>query len=195
MFTLIYFAFAAPSYADGLEAAIREVKPLVVFVGRPSHQVPGALVAACKSLDGYPDGCAVLCEPFQGRMVWKATIEQPTKDNVAAAVNRFTKQDALDEVNAKRSRAGLKPFVRDDGLTKAAAACAAIRAENGIRGHLPSDFAYLPSGASADAAGCGALDPSWEWQSCCDDEDYTYAGAAVVIGADGKRYMLLFVRR
>src|SRR5262249_169796 len=38
--------------------------------------------------------------------------------------------DGLDEVNAKRAARGLRPFIRDEGLTQAARACAAFRADN-----------------------------------------------------------------
>lgn len=110
--------------------------------------------------------------------------------------------DALDELNAKRSREGLKPFVYDEGLTIAAARAAKARAERLLFGHLDGqigDFACLPSGVNADAAGCAAYPESYGWMSCCmnprtGDDGYKYAGAAYVIGSDGKRYMHLFVR-
>lgn len=105
--------------------------------------------------------------------------------------------DALDEVNAARAARGLTPFVRDPNLTAAAIAAADYRAQRGISGHVSGgmgDFGFLPQGTSADAAGCGALDPSWGWGSCCTYDNYQYAGAAVTVGADGRRYMHLFVR-
>jgi hypothetical protein len=103
--------------------------------------------------------------------------------------------DALNEVNAARAQRGLKPFLPDPLLNQAAQACAKQRCARHIDGHLPeSDFKYLPAGASASAAGCGALEPSWGWGTCCTYENYTYAGAAWVMGTDGKRYMHLFVR-
>lgn len=102
--------------------------------------------------------------------------------------------DALAEVNAERARRGLRPFVHDPLLNQAARSCAKLRATHFIAGHLASDFAHLPAGASASAAGCGALEPSWGWGTCCTYENYTYAGAAWVMGTDGKRYMHLFVR-
>lgn len=103
--------------------------------------------------------------------------------------------DALDEVNAYRAKRGLPPFVRDPQLTEAALKAAQQRASRGIHGHLPeSDFTCLPPGASADAAGCGALEDSWGWGTCCMDDHYSHAGAAWVRGADGLRYMHLFVR-
>lgn len=103
-------------------------------------------------------------------------------------------EDALDEVNAARARKGLRPFLRDPLLTQGALACARARAARRLHGHTSNDFAYLPAGAIARAGGCGALDDSWGWGTCCTYERWTYAGAAWVRGADGKRYMQLFVR-
>ena len=102
--------------------------------------------------------------------------------------------DALAEVNAERARRGLRPFLPDPALNQAARTCAQIRAARRIEGHLPNDFSYVPAGTTARSAGCGALEPSWGWGTCCTYENYTYAGAAWVMGADGKRYMHLFVR-
>ena len=102
--------------------------------------------------------------------------------------------DALAEVNAARAKRGLRPFLPDPLLNQAARTCAKIRSANRIEGHLSNDFAHVPSGASATSAGCGALEPSWGWGTCCTYENYTYAGAAWVMGADGRRYMHLFVR-
>lgn len=102
--------------------------------------------------------------------------------------------EALDEVNAIRKANGLAPYVRDDGLTQAAARCAAARAAGLCFGHTSNDFAYLPSGVAADAAGCAAYEPSHGWLSCAIFDDYRFGGAAFVTGRDGKRYMHLFVR-
>jgi hypothetical protein len=105
--------------------------------------------------------------------------------------------DALDEVNAARARRGLPPYLKDEGLTQAAARCAQLRAASFIDGHLGgqmSDFACLPPGCQASATGAGALTPDWGWGSCCTYDGYAYAGAAWVMGADGRRYMSLFVR-
>ena len=104
--------------------------------------------------------------------------------------------DAMEELNAYRTARGLRPLINDPLLNKAALACAKQRAARGIHGHLPeSDFSYLPSGAQATSAGCGALEPSWGWATCCmDDRNITYAGAAWVMGSDGRRYMHMFCR-
>jgi hypothetical protein len=103
-------------------------------------------------------------------------------------------EDALDEVNAARKARGLPAYARDDNLTRAAAGCAEFRAVRLMAGHTSNDFAALPAGAMATAAGCAAWEPGLGWGSCCTYERYTYAGAAYEVGRDGKRYMHLFVR-
>lgn len=100
----------------------------------------------------------------------------------------------LAEVNAARAARGLKPYIEDPALTQGAQACAAYRAANRIKDHTSNDFAFLPPGTRAAAGGSGALAPSWGWASCCTYEKWTYAGAGLVMGRDGKRYMQLFVR-
>ncbi len=103
-------------------------------------------------------------------------------------------EEALKEVNATRAQRGLAPFIFDEDLYRAAAGCADFRAERLIAGHTSNDFAALPPGATAKAAGCAAWEPSWGWGSCCTYDSYTYAGAAYAVGKDGRRYMHLFVR-
>jgi hypothetical protein len=107
-------------------------------------------------------------------------------------------EDALKEVNAKRATRGLPPFAYDAGLTQAAEAAAKFRAERLIFGHVSDtnlgDFRFLPPGVKADSAGCAAYEDRYGWMSCCTWEGYTAAGAAWARGADGKRYMHLFVR-
>lgn len=105
--------------------------------------------------------------------------------------------EGLHEVNAARAARGLPPYIQDPQLTIAARLAAKFRARNRIAGHVGGqmgDFAFVPAGTVSTAAGCGALEPSWGWGSCCTYDRYTYAGAAWVMGADGKRYMHLFVR-
>jgi hypothetical protein len=103
-------------------------------------------------------------------------------------------KDALTEVNAARAARGLKPFVKDANLTAGAFNVAGFRAARLMAGHTSNDFAGLPEGCTAAAAGCAALEPSWGWGSCCTYENYTHAGAAWAMGRDGRRYMQLFVR-
>ncbi len=105
-----------------------------------------------------------------------------------------TSGDAFEEVNTARARRGLRPFVRDEGLARAALGAATFRAERGIQGHTGNDFAALPSGTSATSAGCAAWPPHMGWGSCCWEENHTYAGAAWALGRGGLRYMHIFVR-
>lgn len=100
--------------------------------------------------------------------------------------------DALDQANAQRMARGLRPFVRDNGLTIAARVCATFRAEKGIRGHTGNDFAALPIGSTAPVAGCGHSAAGAQFSTCALYENWTYAGAAWVPGADGM-YHHLFV--
>jgi hypothetical protein len=106
-------------------------------------------------------------------------------------------QGVLEEVNVIRVRRGLRPFIFDGGLARAAERCASFRAERRIEGHVMQgggDFQFLPAGTQATAAGCAALDASWGFQACCVDGDYVYAGAASVAGHDGRIYHQIFVR-
>jgi len=107
--------------------------------------------------------------------------------------NAVAANDALDEVNQTRARAGLAPFIRDQALSQAAAGCADFRASHGLSGHSSNDFGFLPRGASAAAAGCAAWAPNSGWGACCTYERWSYAGAAYAYGTDGRRYMQLFV--
>lgn len=102
--------------------------------------------------------------------------------------------DALDEVNAARARRGLPAFQRDKALSVAASKAADFRAARRIAGHTSNDFAFVPRGSRAGAAGCAAWTPDFGWGSCCTFERWRHAGAAWALGRDGRRYMHLFVR-
>jgi hypothetical protein len=115
--------------------------------------------------------------------------ETPIVDSPSAPTG-----DGLAEVNAQRAARGLRPFVRDEGLTQAARGCAQFRATHGLFGHTSNDFAFVPAGTMATSAGCAAYPASYGWMSCCVYDNYTYGGAAWVTGNDGRRYMHLFVR-
>jgi hypothetical protein len=107
--------------------------------------------------------------------------------------------DALPTLNGQRAAKGLPAYARDDGLSVAALAAARYRARYRIRGHVTAgmgDFAFLPPGCNADAAGCACWPPTMGFGACCmDDTEYHCAGAATVRGADGMNYHHLFVRR
>lgn len=102
--------------------------------------------------------------------------------------------DALREVNAARMKRGLRPFIYDPELARAAAGCADWRATRLIEGHTVNDFAAVPEGTHAQASGCAAWHPRLGWGACDTYSNYTYAGAALTYGRDGRRYMHAFFR-
>lgn len=101
--------------------------------------------------------------------------------------------EALAEVNARRKAIGLRPFACDEGLTLAAEAAAKYRADRLNPRHTQNDFAFLPRGVKADAAGCAGVDGN-RWESCCWEDNYRFAGAAWCRGRDGRKYCHIFVR-
>src|SRR5258705_11404817 len=90
--------------------------------------------------------------------------------------------DALAEVKAARAARGLKAFVKDADLTAGAINVADFRAARLMAGHTGNDFAGLPKGSTATAAGCAAWEPALGWGACCTYENYTYAGAGWAMG-------------
>lgn len=132
----------------------------------------------------------------EGAWAWATAKAAPTPTEQPAKPTAATAEctDALAEVNAERAKRGLAPFQHDPLLTQAAYSCAKERAAKRIHEHV-DDFAHLPAGISPNGivAGCGALEDSWGFRTCCWDENYTYAGAAWVRGSDNLRYMHLFV--
>jgi hypothetical protein len=164
-----------------------------------------------ESLGGYPAKCIVIATPDgKGWMKWSATLKADATDaeikkaviqsevffgKASSADGSFLSSgsDALDEVNAQRKARGLRPYIRDEGLTQAAQSAAAYRAARGIAGHTPNDFSHLPSGANATAAGCAAWPVGMEFGSCCLYENFTYCGAAYVVKGN-TRYMHVFVK-
>lgn len=105
--------------------------------------------------------------------------------------------DPLADVNAQRARRGLRPYLRDEGLTQGALACATYRARNRIAGHVSGgmgDFQFLPPGAHATTGGCAAWPRSMPFGACGLFDGHKFAGAATVIGADGLAYHQIFYR-
>lgn len=121
-----------------------------------------------------------------GDLATRGSVNWQTPDNIPV-------YDGLDELNAIRRQHGQPPYIRDPQLTQAAGRCALVRAVYRIRGHL-TDERSAPGGASAVVTGCGAVEPSWGFLTCAMHENRQYAGAAIVYGGDGRRYMHLFVR-
>ncbi len=191
LLALLLFTAQSPAadlcYPHGKAKALRESKPLLVFVGLPCEAVAGHIVCTIDSLEGYPAQCVVLSKPADdGQMWWERTCGSVRELNDPGA-------DALWEVNSQRAARGLRPYIRDEGLTIAARGAAACRASNLCFGHTSNDFAFLPSGCSAVAAGCAAYADN-VFMACAVYDNYTYCGAAYVIGRDGKRYNHAFYR-
>lgn len=128
----------------------------------------------------------------------------PTAEQLAALTNPYSagalasragRGNALDEVNELRAQRGLRPYRHDPLLERAAKRCADVRAAALHFGHTRNDFAYAAEvGVQASATGCAAWVPEMGWGSCSIYDGYTYGGAAWTLGADGKRYMHLFLR-
>jgi hypothetical protein len=199
--TLLVFASIGTAqdipYAAAASRAFAERKPLVVFIGMNSRPIEGAVTTQVQSLEGYDKSIVVVSKPGATWLEWVATLKAGTTDAEimrTSGLHRGGAVEALDEVNAVRRNRGLPPYAKDDSLTKAAMSAAQFRAERRMVGHTPNDFSHVPQGSSASAAGCAAWTPDWGWGSCCTYENWSYAGAAYVVGEDGRRYMHLFVR-
>ena len=194
------FSFASPahdslSYREAQALAAQTGKKLVVFVGCKAiaNLSDVAHVAEIGRLDDYPAKCVVISE--NGGSNWHATLPgDAAESDIRKKLSPELETDALDSVNEVRMRKGLRPFNRCPELSIAAHSAASYRAERRMAGHTPNDFAHLPPGTVASAAGCAAWPVELGWGACCTYENWTYAGAAWVLGADGQRYMHLFVR-
>lgn len=131
-------------------------------------------------------------QPAYARTTRTTTVSTPAA-TASVSTTTETGADALAQVNAQRAARGLRPFLRDEGLSQAANRCAAFRARHGLFGHTGNDFSFVVGGG-ASAAGCAAYPASYGFMACCTYENYTYAGAASVVGADGRSYHHIFVR-
>ncbi len=97
--------------------------------------------------------------------------------------------DAMDEVNEWRRRSGLPQFVEDPQMTKFAEMKARYRAERNLRnGHQG------PTAPAGWHEGTGEATPTWGWLTCEMESDFKYAGAAMCVGRDGTRFMVLVCR-
>jgi hypothetical protein len=197
LLSIVAFFISASLYAEDLrtayDQALKSNVPLLIGVGHDPIAPKGWVSCRVASFDKANDGDQVVVIPSGGSM-WRVKVEGDLETSVAAIRKSWEIPDALEEVNQARARRGLRPFIRDHGLTQAAASAAGYRAAHRMAGHTPNDFAHLPPGSHATSAGCAAWPPSMGWGSCCWQENFTYAGASYAMGDDGLRYMHLFVR-
>jgi hypothetical protein len=177
-------------YVAQAHSALKSGKPLIVGVHMYPTIPDGCIGCKVSEFPKAEHGDVVVVIPFDNKL-WRVGC----KPEEAVAVQKsWSIPDALDEVNATRTARGLRPFIRDEGLTQAAQQAAAFRASRRMFGHTSNDFSFVPSGCSATAAGCAAWPPSLGWGACCTYDNHTYAGASYSYGSDGLRYMHLFVR-
>ena len=190
----------ALTYTEGFAASLSTGQPLLTFVGQPAQSVKGYIVCEAASLDGYPAKCVVESYTENGGHYYRATYAS-TQEVGRAAIpfgqafnvdgSKCASVEAIDMVNEQRRQRGLRPYLRDDGLTLAAMRVAQHRAERRITGHV-NDFAFLPAGSNASAAGCAAWSDGFG--ACCMFEGWTYCGAAYCVGEDGLKYCHVYVR-
>jgi hypothetical protein len=188
---------AVDPYAAAYAASLKDRLPVLVFVGQPAREVSGTRSVTVETFPNATAPSVVVGVVRDTEMVRKDVVGTPATPDIQAAIASLTVSstpDALDEVNATRAARGLRPYIRDENLTAAAAGCAEFRAARLMAGHTSNDFAALPAGTTASASGCAAWPVGMGWGSCCTYEGYTYAGASYTMGRDGNRYMHLFVR-
>ena len=133
---------------------------------------------------GCPQGCPDCgsCSNGQCVVAQKAVLVVETPSSSLAILNR------------QRAAIGLFAYIEDPALTRAALACASWRAERRIAGHTSNDFVFL-QGASSNTSGCACWSNDGTFGACAMyDRKYRYAGAATVVGPDGRAYHQLFVR-
>ena len=93
----------------------------------------------------------------------------------------------------QRAAKGLKPYIMCVELQRAAEECVKHRARHRIQGHTANDMSFAAQGY-ASCAGCAAWPNTGGFGACAILDNYTYAGAATVAGADGVAYHQLLLR-
>ncbi len=137
------------------------------------------------------------CSTVNSRVSIRQTPHKTTvaaRERTVTAGQPLQAEDALDQVNKQRAARGLPPYLRDDGLTAGAINVANFRASRLMFHHTSNDFQGLPAGVSAAASGCAAYPKSYGFMACAVYERHRHAGAAWVLGRDGKMYCQIFVR-
>ncbi len=106
-----------------------------------------------------------------------------------ALISQAVMADGMDEVNEWRRRTGLPAFIEDPAMTRFAEMKARYRAGRNLR-----DGHQGPAPPSGWHEGTGEATPSWGWLTCESESDFRHAGAAVCVGVDGTRFMVLVCR-
>ena len=83
-------AFAPPSYAEQHAKAIKENKPLVVFVGRPALQLVGSVCVSCVTFPDAAAGAVVIGLPADGTLRRLDLPGRPTADAVRKVLETAT---------------------------------------------------------------------------------------------------------
>lgn len=115
---------------------------------------------------------------------------------------------ALTAVNQRRAARGLRPYILDPNLASGALGAARYRAQHGIVAHAANEYSFLAPGVMQwgppDRWGVrvglihggtndfDSMGPTF--MTCAMLDNYTYAGAATVRGADGRYFHQIFVR-
>ncbi len=75
-------------YRDGVNLAVSQSRPIVVWVGcTPMCDIHDAVMATTTFLDGYPAQCIVVAAPRNGSIIWKETLLMTaSKDAIEKAV-------------------------------------------------------------------------------------------------------------
>ncbi len=210
---------ASLDYPSAAQHAAKIGKPLATFVGCNSRPIEGFVVCEATAIAGRSEPRIIVSVPANGWLAGTDTVAATASDGEirAATAPRQVQAlpapfvlgkaadgnipptvvgevcDALAAVNATRAQRGLRAYLRDDGLTAGALRIAAHRAERRMYGHTANDFNFL-EGCTATVGGCAGATPDWGWLACATYENWTYCGAAWVLGSDGRLYCHAFYR-
>lgn len=183
----VYRAVASsqPSSSSVVSAEYVESSSSVPSVGDPLPNVdePSTVLPASATRSAItPDA-----SPASAAPTTVSTAPQASAAEKPAAQKRaVSKNAALAELNALRARRGLRPFVEDPRLTTIALHKAQIQASRGQVYHPGGTM----GGARFEGVGMGqSFATCYQYAT-----NATYAGAATVRGANGRRYHCLLLR-
>ncbi len=119
--------------------------------------------------------------------------------SVRSEGNEGDAKACLEEINVRREKSGLKPYIFDQRLADGALLCAKWRAERLHFDHCSGrmgDWGVAPDMLNyAKYGGCAAYPPKDGFLACAMyEKDCRYCGAVRIRGRDGKDYCHLFCR-